>query len=317
MKRPEQFINAFESENNEHDQELEKYSSRVLLHFTRHGEKASDPGKKNEEQRLTPKGRLEGLAKGRQRGQGEKTSVAFGGLERSQEIAGFEMAGAHLAEEITGEETLEELRVKLDQDLKFGTRLGVDRRLGFEYHDETYEKIKDQAYAQNRGLEFFVKESDRLASELKDNKSTTYSRSAASVAELLGKYIAIASRFDEIVSDEKNRQQYGSVLERFMGSHNAVIDCFLCKLVEKLKGSEERDKLIAVLGRQGFAPTEGFEVEIDTLANQQPPIVRLKYHKEDREGNLIFDFNEVIPSQLLKKLVADGKLEEPKDWTKQ
>ena len=60
-------------------------------------------------------------------------SMAFGSpRKRTQETAGLVMSGK--LEEITGTETLEELKEKLDKDLplKSGSKIRADDRLNFE-----------------------------------------------------------------------------------------------------------------------------------------------------------------------------------------
>ena len=296
--------------------EKKEYSPRVLLHFFRHGEKAKIPGKTNPEQLLTEEGKLQGYEKGKEGQPATPTAVGFGGyVKRAQEMSAFTMAGAK-GIELTGKESLEEVKQKLDEGLKYGSKMAVDKNLGFYYEPE-FCQPKDKAYKENRGLKFIVEESDALAEQLGDRYSSTYSRSAGRVATILQKYAGIAPKFDKIISDEEKKKEYGDVLERFMGSHAGVIDAFLCKVVEKVKNKEERDKLVQVLGESGFDPAEGFDIEIDTLADQKEPVVRLKYHKEDKDGHPIFDFNEVISPQLLQELVGEGKPEEPEDWGKQ
>ena len=294
----------------------ENYSSRTLLHFFRHGEKASDPNKTNFEQLLTKKGKLQGYEKGKKGPEAYPTAIAFGGyVKRAQEIAGTTMAGAKRME-ITGEESLEEIKIKLDEGLNYGSKMGIDKNLGFYYESE-FCKIKDDAYNESRGLKFIVEESDELAEKLGDKYSSTYLRSAGRIAKVLEKYSSIAPKFGEIISDDEKKKKYGDVLERFMGSHMGVIDVFLCRVVEKIKGRDERDRLVQMLGNNGFDPAEGFDIEIDTLASQKEPVIRLKYNKENKDGDEVFSFNEIIPPELIRELIDEGKLEDPEDWEEQ
>lgn len=298
------------------DTEQEKYTSRILLHFFRHGEKRKTRGVKNPDQSLTKKGKLQGYKKGLKGPEAMPTAVAFGGhVKRAQEMAGFTMAGAKRME-VTGKESMEEIKQKLDEDLKYGTKLAVDKNLGFYYEPE-FCQPKDKAYKENRGLKFVVEESDELAEKLGDKYSSTYSRSAGRIATILQKYNSIAPKFNEIISDEEKKKRYGDILERFMGSHAGVIDAFLCKIVEKIKGIGERNKLVKVLGDSGFDPAEGFDIEIDALAGQEEPVIRIKYNKEGKEGREGFSFNEILSPKLLQELINEGKSEEPEDWANQ
>ncbi len=286
--------------------EAEKYSSRVLLHFLRHGEKESVAGRKNEEQLLTATGRQQGLEAGLSGPEAKPSAVAFGSdIPRAQEMAGFDLAGAQRRGDITGNETLEELRVKLDQDLKLGTKLAVDPRLGFHYDNPGLKERVSQAYKDSRGLDFMVHNSDALAEELGDKTSTTYNRVATNVSQVLDKYLTIAPRFDQIVSDEEKKEHYSDTLERIMGSHAGVLDVFLCKVVEKIRGAEERDKLMAALGNNIFNFAEGFDVEIDMINGE--PQMRLRYSKPKDERGEAYEFDEIIPKNILEEMIADGE----------
>src|SRR3989338_23908 len=91
---------------NQESAEGEAFISRVLLHFTRHGEKEKDPSKDNKDRLLTPAGLQQALSKGQGRSGAYPTAVAIGSdILRAQQTAGLEMAGAE-GDDVTGEETL-------------------------------------------------------------------------------------------------------------------------------------------------------------------------------------------------------------------
>lgn len=283
--------------------ENREYSSRILLHFLRHGEKESVPGKTNQKQMLTAAGRYQGLETGLKGPEAKPSAMAFGSdIPRSQEMAGFDLAGAQRREDISGDESLEELMDKLNQGRKVGTKLAADPRLGFYYEPELYSQVSN---AGKSGLKFVVESSDEIAEKTGDKESTTYSRTAANVSEILDKYLTIASRFDEIVSDEDKKEKYSDTLERFMGSHAGVIDVFLCKVVEKLKGVEERNKLVESLANSGFNFAEGFDIEIDVINGE--PQMRIKYSKPKDERGEAYDIDEVVPREMLEEMIKEGK----------
>ncbi len=63
-------------------------------------------------------------------------SVAFGSPRiRTQESALYMMTGNE--DNITGTETLEELKEKINSDLKVGSKIGVDERLNFSDSNDT------------------------------------------------------------------------------------------------------------------------------------------------------------------------------------
>jgi len=286
--------------------EAREYSSRVLLHFIRHGEKESDPNKKGDEQLLTAAGRRQGLETGLKGPEAKPSAVAFGSdILRAQEMAGFDLAGAKRRDDITGEESLEELREKLNQDLNVGSKLAVDARLGFVFKSPDFKKDVGAAYKEGQGLKFMVENSDQLAEQLGDKESSTYSRIAANVSEVLDKYLTISPRFDEIVSNDEKRQYYSDTLERFMGSHAGVLDVFLCKLVEKLKGVEERNRLMESLDNNSFNFAEGFDIEIDMVGGE--PQMRIRYSKLKDERGEAFEIDEVIPHEMLEEIIKEGK----------
>ncbi|MFA6908417.1 MAG: hypothetical protein WC289_00855 [Patescibacteria group bacterium] len=297
-------------ERGQQEQRIEGYDSRISLHFTRHGEKEKDPNKSNRERLMTAKGRQQAIEKGKKREGRHDAAMAFGShVVRSQQVAGYEMAIAQGRTDITGDETLEELKAKLDQDLEYGHRVGEDKRLGFDFYDKEYERITDEAYDKKQGLKFVVEESDQLAEKMGDSKSISYSRAASNIAQVVEKYIKIAPTFNTLVSDSEKREQYGDTMERFMGSHAGVIDCFLAKVVEKIKGVEERDALVRALGNQGFDETEGFEVDIVKTSHSDEPSVRVMYDKKDKDGNELFHFDEVVSPETLKEIIEEGEVE--------
>lgn len=291
--------------------EAENFSSRVLLHIFRHEQRTDDRTKPNKEQLLTEAGRKRALAGGKKY-QPEKTAIAIGSdFPRAQETAGFTLAGAFGAEDVTGDESLEELRTKLDKGRKVGTVIGSDPRLGFEYYNDEYMKAREDAYDAGRGLAFNVYESDALAEKLGDAKSITGNRGAANMAEVLMKYAKVGANFDKIISDPAKQEQYGKVLERFIASHMGTPDVFLAKAIEKIKGVSERDQFIQVLQNQGFSPREGFDVEIDTITGQDEPQIRIKYEKVNPENNeMFYNFDEVVPLKILQEMIEEGKVKE-------
>jgi broad specificity phosphatase PhoE len=291
--------------------EQEKYSSRVLLHMFRHEEKLNDPGIEGEQQLLTDKGRQRSLAHGKNY-PSNPTAIAIGSdIPRAQETAGFELAGAQEIKDVTGHESLEQLRAKLDKERVLGTVIGVDPRLNFRYNTPKYREAGKTAFDNKRVLDFMVNESDALAEKLGDKDSTTYDRAASRISELLEKYVHVSKNYDTLIKDHAKAETYGKVLERYLGSHLGAVDLFLTKVVEKVKGVAERNKLMQALKGHGFDYREGFDVQIDILPGQDEPQIRIIYEKKDPEGKeVLFSFNEVVPKEILRQMVEDGKIKE-------
>lgn len=308
----------FKEQNFEKIEQIKDYTSKIELIFMRHDEKESDEitawwkrmmgikGKKksDEEVRLTPEGKMHAKEKAEQDDIGQ--SMAFGSpRKRTQETAGLVMSGQ--SEEITGTETLEELKEKLDKDLslKSGSKIRVDDRLNFEVDfTSNYGKKAIEAAKSGKYLKFLVEESDYLAKKEKDDKSSTYIKQAQGIASIIQKYYGIAPHFNELVKDKD--KNYEDAMKRFLGSHQGVSESFLAKLIEKTKGKEERDKFVQVLNNQGFDYAEGFDVEIKNKELGEPTI-HISYKKENEEKT-IFEYDEDIDKDVLLKIVEGDKI---------
>lgn len=288
------------------EQERE-YTSRVLLHFARHGDKTKDVGDgSNVVQVLTELGKQQGWEKGEKFAPAKPTAMAFGGdVIRSQEMGGHMLAGAENRDDITGDETLDELRTKLDKGRKIGTRLGVDPRLSFHYETPAVRETSDAAYDRGEGLRWFIDESDKFIAEHGNDRETSYSRMASNIAQILQKYAKIAPNYNRIVSEEEKMKQYGDTLERFMGSHAGAIDFFLCKLIEVISGSEERDRLVRMLGNQMFDVGEGFDIEIAMVDDQ--PEMTINYERKGKGDEEDFIFHETIGPEVLEQIIEEGE----------
>lgn len=289
--------------------ESEKFKSRIFLAFFRHSEKGEKPF-----ELLTPAGRKLAKEKAKEWHPEEipldniKQAVAFGSPRiRAKETAGFVLGGGR--EEITGEESLEELERKLNQGLKLGSKIGTDKRLDFYYDLETpLGKAQSEAFKRGELLKFIVEESDKLARDCQDEKSMTYSRAAAGVAEIVKKYVGIEKYWDKLARDKS--KGYPPTLERYLGSHAGVTESFLAKVIEKTKGIEERNKFVQALGNQSFDYVEGFKAEIINPGrggDPENPEIIITYQKKDKEGKIIFDFKEKIDKKLINEIIQEGK----------
>ncbi|MEY2664611.1 MAG: hypothetical protein RIT04_419 [Candidatus Parcubacteria bacterium] len=275
-----------------------EFSSKIDLHFFRHDEKEGDPLKNDYDIELSPKGR-EG-AKAQAQETNLEQAMAFGSpRKRTQETAGFIMAGADAG--ITGNESLDELRAKIDGDIEYGSKIAVDPKLNFDMEGDTeYVKEAMTAYKAGTLIPFLIEKSDELALETGDTVSSTYSRMAASIAGIIKKYIGVAPRWNDLVKDEQ--KGYEPILERFLGTHQSMQESFLAKLLEVTKGTEERDRFAQVIGGKGFGYSEGFEVEIVTKEGDPTPSVRITYKKEGKTPETSFDFDETVSLETIEEI---------------
>lgn len=295
----------FEKQKNfENIEQVKDYTSKIELFFRRHDEKEKDTTKSDEEVRLTPAGKIHAKEEAWQ--DDISQSMAFGSSrKRTRETAGLIMSGK--LEEITGTETLEELKEKLDKDLplKSGSKIRVDDRLNFEADSNSnYVKKAIEAIKKGEYLKFLVEKSDESAKEENDSKSSTYTKQAQNIASIFEKYYGIAPHFNELVQD-KNKN-YEDTMKRFLGSSQGVLESFLAKLIEKTKGIEERDKFVQALNNQGFDYAEGFDVEIKNKESGEPTI-HLSYKKE-KDGETIFEYNEDIDKDMLLRIAESNKV---------
>lgn len=290
--------------------EVEKpYSSRIVLSLFRHSKKESEPpaGESGDENiRLTEEGRalaaLAGVAYRPTDDAGLRQSVALGSpRKRAQETAGLVMAGAE--PEISGDETLEELKQKLSvggpKAPKIG-KLGTDRRLNYDEGSGKYLEDLNAGYEAGQEMRWIVDRSDQVAKEAPEDGGTSYLRMAGNIAETVERYRRSAGRFDELVQ----AGGYDDTMRRFLGTHLLVGESFLARLLEKARGPEERDRFIKTIGN-GFNFVEGFQIEIDTPTVGGEPVVNLHYQGAPRPDVEPYEVELSLTKELLQEMVAE------------
>lgn len=289
-------------------EQLEK-ESKVTLHLFRHAEQLKDPNKTNQAFELTEAGRKQAMEKSEVTG-GErnlKQTMAFGSpRKRAQQTAGFAMAGGFV-DSITGTESFEELKAKIDKDIKVGSKIGVDPRLDFNldkntpFGREAYEAV----FVNYDYMKFLVNRSDQLAIETNDQKASTYSRHARDIAQIVKKYAGVGNQWNKLVESGKYQD---SKLERFLGTHGGDAESFLLKVIEKVKGVEEKKRLLNLMPHQ-FDYTEGFDVTLINRGSEQ--ILHISFKKENKDDpEKNFVFNEDIPFEVIDDIIKEGSLKE-------
>jgi|AntRauTorckE6833_2_1112554.scaffolds.fasta_scaffold03066_3 broad specificity phosphatase PhoE len=280
---------------------FEQPKAKIELHFFRHDEKESDKTKSDFEIRLTESGRKH--AKSLSDSETNiSQSVAFGSpRKRTQETAGLQMAG--FQEEITGEESLEELKKKLNKDLDYGSKLNTDKRLDFILPTEgQYLEEGLRAFREGKLLEWLVEKSDQRLKDLgAEDDYFSYSNQAKQIAQIIEKYVKILPRWKQLVEDDS--KDYEPEMERFMGTHQSVSECFLAKVIELTKGTEDRDKFVDILSGQGFDFGEGFEIDIEESEDEEPQIY-IRYKKESEDSGKSFEFNEIVTKNIINQIVS-------------
>ncbi len=299
--------------NLEGNKEKERFDSKIFLSFFRHGEKPSKMAEGSEIgiiQESRKKSVKSAPDFGPENRRDTKQSVGFGASSlRTLETVGFVMGG--VKDNITGEENLEELEEKLNENVKIGTKLSNEKLLSFVFFkDSKVDQSLIQAARKGDWLKFIVEKSDDMAQEHRDKDAITYTRISAQVAELIMKYVNIEKKWDKLVKDKEKK--YKPTLERYF-SAPAAITAFLAKIIEKIKGKEERNNFAKLLKEGYFGYLEGFSVEIINPVNgdTENPKIIVKYHNEDKETGDTYDFKEEINKDLLIELINSGiKFEE-------
>lgn len=285
-------------------EKLEK-ESEVMLHFFRHAEQLKDPNKTNQAFELSEAGRKQAMDKSGAIG-GErnlKQTMAFGSpRKRAQQTAGLAMAGGFV-DSITGTESLEELKGKIDKDIKVGSKIGVDPRLDFHldkntpFGREAYEAV----FVNYDYMKFLVNRSDKLAVETNDPKASTYSRHARDISQVVKKYAGVGKQWNKFVESGKYQDPK---LERFLGTHGGDAESFLLKVIEKVKGIEERNRLLDLMPHQ-FDYTEGLDVTLTNRGSEQ--ILHISFKKEDKDNpEKSFVFDEDVPLEIIDDIIKEG-----------
>ena len=284
---------------------------KIHLSIARHDKQVKTEGVPDEELELTSEGRAHAVAQAEL--EDISQAVAFGSPRaRAQQTAGLAMAGASGG--ITGDETLAELREKLDHGFPNGkgSKLVIDPRLNFVIDEKTeYGKQATKAFGDGNYLNFLVEQSDELAKQAGDKETTTYSRQAANVASIVEKYMKVAPRWNQLVTDPESRQdqsqEYTNTLERYLRTHGGVGESFLAKVLEHMKGPEERDRFIHNVGGAGFKHSEGFDVNI-SLSESGEPLVHVRYEKQGETPEESFIFDEDVSAEVIAAIAQGGEI---------
>lgn len=295
----EKFGMSHEMEFREHGEEPR--TSKISLHFMRHGKPESmAEGGTDKERHLGTTGIAQALHKSKSIDSNLEQSLAYGSPRiRSQETAGIVMAGDRIPEDVLPGGVKE----FLNQDLKVGSKIGELEKLNFNEGSAEYSQKMNEAYGQGNYFDFIAQESDTLAEKLGDLEASSLSMQAGNIAEVIKKYIKASPRWNELVNDsDKN---YTEDLERYLGSHQGVVESFLYKAV---KDNDFKEKLIlnAMKPNGGFDFTEGLTIEIVQDDVDKEPQVMLKF--SDNVEGVDFTLSETLSLVELDKMILEKEL---------
>lgn len=280
--------------------EKEGIETRVVLEFMRHGQKENDKTKANKELGLSEEGRIQADAKGEKLRPQTEMAVGWGSPKgRTQET----VYRAMLAEKgLSPEASLEEIEKIVSQELKVGKKMTVDERLDFNVKGPVGQEVLD-AFKAGRGLAYTIFESDRRAVETGDKESSTYTRFAANIAELIVRYLKVSENFNRMASQTDKYEKFGNQLERYLGTHQTIVESFLAKILEKIYGSEKKEEFVKNIG-EGFKETQGIRVEIVKKGQAQKIIITFEINNQKETLE--------IEEDLLKDIIEERRLFEEK-----
>lgn len=288
--------------------EEEKAKSKIIFSFFRHGKKEeAKPGQSDYEVLLTKEGRIQAYQKGEEIKPQKEVAIAIGSpRKRAQETVARILFAEDFPPEMSFEEIKEKVQNELDEQYKLGPRrvrkIIADPRLNFVTYEECSKAVKEK-----RILPFLVYESDNLILEkYRDERLVCLTSYAGNVAEIIKKYLAVGSTFERIVQkDPEKYAQYGNQLERYLGTHLAVGESFLAKVVEKAKGRNALKEWVTK-NPSGFKETEGFTVEII------PGKILIRYQLEEGKEETIEMKPEILDEIIKEKEELNRRIEESK-----
>ena len=258
---------------------IEKIEPKVVLHFMRHSIKENAPEKNDMDILLSEDGRKLASEK-----LDSPLDLRFAHVEGSSRIR-----------------TQETAVIVATQDYGMSTEnIGVGKLRNNEALDFNIDESGDygvrfyKEYKEGRLMSFLINESDLFAQEKGDMNSSTYSRMAANIAGIIYKNFEVASRGASILEKSTNVENKKNDFERIFVTHATIQESFLLKVVEKVKGTAERDTLLSLIGEDGFGYTEGFDVTLSKENGQEK--IRVVYKK----GDYIFD--EIVPVSTIKEI---------------
>ncbi len=274
--------------------------TKVVLEFMRHGKKEGDKTKLDEELLLTEEGREQAHDKGMELSPQIEVSVAWGSPKKRTQETALHVALAN--EGIDPKASLEEMEEEIAKELKVGKKIIEDGRLNFNLSGPEGKEML-AAFKEGKYLPFLIENSDQRAIETGDKVSSTYIRYAGNIAEIIGRYVKIGNNFNRIASKTDKYEKFGNQLERYLASHQGVVEGFVAKVLEKTAGAEKRDEFIKSVGG-GFQETQGIHIEIENKGSDQA--VSMTYEINGDKETLEID------RKLLEDIIEERRLFEEK-----
>lgn len=283
--------------------------TKVVLEFFRHGNKAR-VDVPDHEIPLSEKGRAQAGTKGKDLHPQAGVALGWGSPRlRTQETAYRVMLADN---DMTSAMSLEEMKAKVKEEMGgVGKKMIEDERLNFTV-DGVVGQAAEKAYAEGRYLEWLLKESDTLALETKDTGSSVAIRLASNIAEICKRYVDVGKNFNRLVAGINKYEDQGNQLERYLGTHQGVMESFVAKVLGKTKGAEERDRFFAAVGAAGFSETQGVRVVVNNHGSEQYIVFEypVKEGEELKKETVQFG-QEVLDSIIDERKAFEAAIEGP------
>jgi len=253
-------------------------ATKVVLEIFRHSLKENDPSKANSELLLTPEGRELARLKGEELNPQTKRALAGASpMDRAAQTALLVMLAGE--KEIETDDNLNVMEEKIKKHLPVGKKLYRDERLSFAVSQGPAGQAAMKAFKSGNYLEWLAKDSDQMVMEHKDLETTSYLRQAGNIAELITRYQSVANSFNRLSTDSDKQEEYGHKLERYLATHQSVLESFVAKVLEIQQGLAARDEFNEKLGN-GWKETKGARIEIINDGQSQ----RIFVSYQDGEG---------------------------------
>lgn len=178
--------------------------------------------------------------------------------------------------------------IRADKSLDYKTNL----QTGTELAKAIGDSFKDKTY-----LKTLVEQSDQLAEKTGDNENSTYSDFARNIASFIDRHVKLADRWHQRTR-EYHGEDFDPRAERFVGTHQGTVECFVAKVLEIQSGNSERDKFVEMLSGNGFDFIEGVDVVIET--DEKGTIIKLISNSKNHE----FELNEIVDQKTIHKILT-------------
>lgn len=262
---------------------VEKEMPRVVLHFMRHSIKEKAPEKSDVDILLSEAGRELAVKKF-----DHPVDMRFAHAVGSPRIRTYETAVVAATKSTTMD----------PGDIGIG-KVRVSEALDFVVNEsDEYGRRLYEAFEAGKYLSFLLNESDALAREKRDTSSSTYSRMAANIAGIIYRNFEVASRGARQL-EKSNSESKKNDFRRILATHGGIQESFLLKVVEKTKGIEDRDRLLSLMGGNGFDFIEGFDAILSKENDGEK--IRITYKK----GEYVFD--EIVSPDIIREILEEGR----------